>query len=247
MSQTSVIEASRNFVCIRLATYESKLETEILKSVYLGRSGELQNTTFGILSPDGRRKLVRSGRSPGFAFNDAQQMAAAMNRIAGEYAAQDSDKANDLPKMADVRLALNVAACDSQPLVVARATNREELRKVEQRLAALAWGDKFIGQFIYASTANSEDLASINGVDESSNILVVEPDQFGQKGKVLIQLGAEASDAKLAEGLSQAIAQYQDRSPESTRYHVQQGRRIGVNWDTLLPITDTSGPRRRRR
>ena len=121
------------------------------------------------------------------------------------------------------------------------------MQKLEQRLAALAWGDKFIGQFIYASTADSEEVASITGVVETSNILVVEPDQFGQKGTVLVQLSSAVSEAKLINGLSQAVTLYQKRSAPSRRSHVEQGKRLGINWETLLPITDPGRPGRNNR
>ena len=68
-----VVKASRNFVCIRVATYEDAEEAKYLKQVFRSRSGELENTVFGMFDPGGR-KLVRTGRSPGFAFRDAAEM-----------------------------------------------------------------------------------------------------------------------------------------------------------------------------
>ena len=60
-----VVAASREFVCIRPQTYESASEAEVLKWVYSDRDGTLRNTSFGILSSDGTRKLSATGRSPG--------------------------------------------------------------------------------------------------------------------------------------------------------------------------------------
>ena len=44
LSDKDVVEASRDFVCIRLATYENAEEAKILKSIFTGRSGALENT-----------------------------------------------------------------------------------------------------------------------------------------------------------------------------------------------------------
>ena len=61
-SDPLVIEASRKFVCARLATYEDKDEGAMLKSIYRGRSGELDNTVFTVLSHDGKSR-VEPGRT----------------------------------------------------------------------------------------------------------------------------------------------------------------------------------------
>ena len=48
LSDAAVIASSRKFVCIRLATYESESEAKILKSIFLGRSGDLENTSMPV-------------------------------------------------------------------------------------------------------------------------------------------------------------------------------------------------------
>src|SRR5437868_6008358 len=118
--QPEVITASRRFVCVRLTTYESKGEADFLQSLLRTRSGELENTVFTLLSPDGKRQLARASRSARQTFGDAGRMAATMNRIADEYAARPATGGPlpPLPQVANVRLAVNVAACDNQPLVV---------------------------------------------------------------------------------------------------------------------------------
>src|SRR5438132_10035446 len=85
LSQAPVIEASRHFVCVRLTTYENKEEGDFLKSFKVTRSGELENTVFTILSPDGKRQLARAARAARQTFGDAARMAETMNRLAGEH------------------------------------------------------------------------------------------------------------------------------------------------------------------
>src|SRR5262245_31890428 len=92
LSDASVVAASREWVCVRLLTYENAAEAEMLTSLFVGRSGQLENTTFALLAPDGKTKLSRAGRSPDFAFrggpgeSPAAEMASAMVEIAARYA-----------------------------------------------------------------------------------------------------------------------------------------------------------------
>src|SRR5436305_8036895 len=119
LSQAPVIDASRRFVCVRLTTYENREEGEFLKSFRVTRSGELENTVFTILSPDGKRQLARAARSARQTFGDAPRMAETMNRIAGEHEQKAVvGQPAQLPKVPNVRLAVNVASCDNRPLVV---------------------------------------------------------------------------------------------------------------------------------
>src|SRR5581483_3137143 len=85
LSQPPVIAAARDFVCVRLTTYEDPFEMAFMKSFDITRSGEVENTTFSILAPDGRTPLVRVSRSMKGTFKDAAAMAAAMGRIAQKY------------------------------------------------------------------------------------------------------------------------------------------------------------------
>ena len=63
LTTEEVIEASRNFVCIRCATYEDAEEAEFLRWVFTRRDS-LENTVFCMLSPDGKEKLIRADRGP---------------------------------------------------------------------------------------------------------------------------------------------------------------------------------------
>lgn len=245
LSKPEVIVASRDFVCVRLATYESKSEATLLKSVFRFRSGELENTVFAILSPDGKRQLIRSGRSPRFAFFGgedvaAKEMARSMNRIAGQFKAKGkpSSKPRPLPTLADMRLAVNVAACDNQPLVVAYSPKADERKQLEQRLAKLAWSDDFIGQFLYVSVSDAKAFQSL-GKDfrPQTGIYVIEPGTFGLKADVAVRVAASENDTKLRDGLSLAVITHQQRAKDMFR-HNSEGRRQGVNWKTQIPVTD---------
>ena len=238
LSDAKVIDESRKFVCIRLATYENKEEAALLKSIFTGRSGELENTTFAILSPDGKRQLVRSGRSPDFAFRSIGTMATTMRRISSQYRARGTDM--DLPVMSDVRLAINVASCDNQPLIVLRASTKDRLSELKKRMSKLAWSDEFIGQFLYVATTDSADLKAIRGLQASSEIIVVEPGHFGLEGDVLAQLKGGVSDEDLQDALNVSVVLHQ-RVDKQTVSHTRLGSQLGIQWKTALPVTDPGG------
>ena len=120
LADKEVIKASRNFVCIRLASYEDAGEAEFLKTVFVGRSGELENTVFVLLSPDTKTNLCRPGRGPHFAFPTPAKLAAEMDKIAARYSDNENVKNSNpaLPQLKNFRLGLNVSACDGVPLLL---------------------------------------------------------------------------------------------------------------------------------
>src|SRR5438132_4659794 len=85
LSQPDVVAASRSFVCVRLTSYEDPLETEFCRSLMVGRSGEVENTTFSILAPNGTTKLIRATRSTRQLFSDATDMATRLNEISARF------------------------------------------------------------------------------------------------------------------------------------------------------------------
>jgi len=239
LSQPEVIAASRQFVCVRLATYEDRDENAFLKTVTPTRSDEVENTVFTILSPDGKRQLVRGSRSARQTLGDAGQMARTMNRVAGDIGAKAATERPflELPLVPNLRLAVNVAACDNVPLVVLHAGTEKTRRVLEERLAALGWREPFLGRFVFVTVSDARELGAIEGSRTDAGILVVQPDRFGQKGAVLQQVGAEASPEALVKCLQEGAALYR-RVDKTFANHVRTGQQKGVFWETVLPVTD---------
>ncbi len=248
LSRPEVIAASRRFVCVRLTTYEDKDEGAFLKSFNVTRSGELENTVFTILSPDGKRTLVRASRSASHTFGESGRMAQTMERIAGEHETKKTtkDRLPELPKVRNVRLALDVAACDNQPLVVLFATDAAARKKLEERLTPLAWDNAFLGRFVYVLASDAKELSAVEGVKPGAGFLVIQPDRFGQKGQVLEQVSADASDADLAKVLKSGAAKH-EKVTKTFGSHVREGQRLGVFWETQIPVTDPMEARARER
>jgi hypothetical protein len=232
LSQPVVVAASRRFVCARLATYEDEAEGKFLKSLVRTRSGELENSVFAILGPDAKEQLVRPGRSMRSAYADAQAMADGMDRLADKY--QPKAEVSALPLVSDVRLALDVASADGQPLVVVVAKDAGKRKELEETVAKLAWSKGFVGRFVYAACGGGDDLAGVKGADAGAVLLVVQPDKFGLTGAVIAQT---ADAAKLAATLA-AGAKGFVREEKAFRTHVRDGQRDGVFWETKTPVSD---------
>src|SRR6185295_1143654 len=248
LSNESVVTASRRFTCVRLLTYESAEEADVLKSFFVGRSGQLENTTFALVAPDGKTKLARAGRSPDFAFRGgagktpAQEMAEAMDEIAArlEKTQTAESGASPLPVTKTVRLGLDVAACDGLPLVVVYGDDAAKRAALTERLALLAWNATFVGRFTYVVGA-AADVKPIEGATSKAGLLVVEPDEFGMAGTVLTQAPIDAAAAKITAALTEGLKRHH-ATAKDPRSHIEAGHRAGVHWETVIPDTDPGPP-----
>lgn len=252
LADQDVIAASRKFVCIRLATYENADENEVLKGVF-APGGVLQNTVFALMSPDGRTSLVRAGRSPAWAFGGQvgrgihQQppevigkMAQTMEAIALAYPGKDKPVGRvPLPYLADIKLALNVAAADRLPLVAVFG-NAAQRKQMEQQLEPMAWADEFLGRALYVPVTQLEEFKAITGLKTQAGYVVIQPDIFGLKGKVILEISLLSTAAQLKQALSKAVGRHQ---PSTLTYeqHRSQGAAAGQRWESKTPNTDGIG------
>src|SRR5262249_22490696 len=156
--------------------------------------------------PDGKKTLVRATRSTRQGFRDAADLAATMERVAKPFAVKD-EGAGPLPLVANVRLGVNVAACDNQPLVVVFGDDRDR-KALEAKVAALAWSKEWRGRFVYASAA-AKELTMIAGVEGDARVLVVAPEKFGRTGKVIGRAKADATSEALAKVFAEAMKKWQ--------------------------------------
>ncbi len=244
LSDAEVIKASRNFVCIRLATYEDASEAEFLKTVFVNRSGDLENTVFVLLSPDTKKDLCRAGRGPNFAFQTPKIMAEAMNKIAKTYPAEvpKDSSALKLPQMKNVRLGLNVSSCDGLPAVMCVAENKEQLAEMQSRLAGLAFSDELAGKFVFASTTDPAELNSVENYDGGPGFVLVQPDEFGLKGKLIKTLNSDATVEQLKAAMV-AYANEASKVKKRHNQHVRKGNQEGKEWETEIPVTDPNSIR----
>lgn len=249
LSNAGVVAASRGFVCIRLATYEDAAEAAFCKKLFTGRSGELENTVFAILSPE-QKPLVRSGRGPFFAFRNALHMATEMKLISADYrrpAAIDEAKTGMmLPLITKLDLALNVSACDSLPVAVVVAETEERAKKIAADFRDVAWQEEFAGQFNYAIAVNEKDRKLLNGLTLAEGVVLASPDEFGLASKVVEQIPANADKATQATKMRTAL-KVMPRRLKNYQQHIQLGIQLGVDWETAIPETDPQSVQARER
>lgn len=241
LSDPAVVAKSRDFVCVRLATYESATEAKVLNSFFQSRSGQLENTVFVVVGPDGNA-LTRGGRSPRESLGSAEEAPRRMAELAAKFPGT-APVGGVLPWLADLRRGMNVAACEIQPLVGVVARSEAAREKIEQALLPLAWSREFIGRYAYARAKDAAEAASfVDGKPEPEGVFVVQPDAFGQKGR-LLACAAGSDPAALKEALAQGLKKFVAEAKDSRR-HIDEGVRRGLNWKTEIPVTDPLAPKR---
>lgn len=236
LTKEPVIQASRSFICIRPLTYENEWESAYLKKV-LSRRGNLENTVFAIMDPKATSYLAQPSRMPYSTFPGSQDDASIMGRGMTSLAAKFAPVTSPLPIPfhTNLRYAMNVGACDRRPVVMLLGT--PEAKKVtEQALASLAWKDAFQGQFAYAKDDDTHHTKNLGPVPEKACLLVIQPDQYGVKGKILSS--ATANDpVSLTRCLSDGMQAFVPWSPNH-QSHLGFAVRNGIRWVPKVPVED---------
>lgn len=236
LSNQEVVSASRDFVCVRLISFEDSQEAALMKRLFGGRN--MVNTVFTLMDPAGKRALTRVGRSPSTAFGGAKAMAARMRQVAKQYPSRKTVKSVDLglPVLEDVRVALNVTECDAQQLVIVRGVGRK-VDAMRKALTELCWSDKFMGHFLYSESDADTDWAGIEGADKApkSGLLIVRSDKFGLTGKVVASVPSTKSKSSISSVLLAAMKSHRPKAVDTRRLR-REGIRNGVKWRAELPL-----------
>ena len=72
LSDQAVVEASRQFICVRLATYEDQGEADFLTSLYSFRGNVLKNSVFALL--DRQTRVGAHGESARVALRELRPL-----------------------------------------------------------------------------------------------------------------------------------------------------------------------------
>ena len=88
-------------------------------------------------------------------YGSPEKFTEALLEIGGKYEEQAKPIAA-LPTLANLRLALNVAAADLRPLVVVRAEDAEKREALVAQVAALAWSPDLLGRAHYLVLGEAE-------------------------------------------------------------------------------------------
>ena len=247
LSDKNVIEQSRNFVCIRLATFEDEAEAEFLKTIYMDR-GLLKNTVFGILSPDGKKKLTKTGRGPFFEYRGARDMANGMKKIAKKYDVKPSVVFTDtvLPFCKSLRLGLNIAAAEGRPLVVVSGEDQLQIDRISEGLVDKVWSEPLAGQFVYAAVTDPKDFDAFENLEPLTGTGIILPGQFGITGKIMAQFESDADPDVIENKLQEITKEFLSNALDH-RTHVNLGIDMDVDWQSEIPSTDDEANAAKRR
>jgi len=243
-----VVAASRDFVCIRLTSYESAEEAAFVTKL----QGNPVNTVFAILTPDALPALAMKGlgRGPGELFADTADMVKQMGEVAAKFAggsaATKADGQPALPITLDARLGLAVASADLQPLALVIAPDEKTRAALEAKLAVLAWSNDLRGRFTYASADSLRGL-KLDGHGESksdtlksgafkSGVLLIEPDVFGVEGKIVSAIYATDVDKMLSSAMHAASAKHV-RAAKSREQLKRLALANGIFFETGIPVS----------
>ena len=238
-----VVAASRDFVCIRLTSYESAEEAAFVTKL----QGNPVNTVFAILTPDALPALAMKGlgRGPGELFADTADMVKQMGEVAAKYAvgvaATKADGQPALPITLDARLGLAVASADLQPLALVIAPDEITRAALEAKLAVLAWSNDLRGRFTYASADSLAGL-KLDGHDAfksgafKSGVLLIEPDVFGVEGKIVSAIDANDVDKMLSDAMHAASAKHV-RAAKSREQLKRLALANGIFFETGIPVS----------
>lgn len=179
-------------------------------------------------------------------YKNSAAMAADLERVARQFPrrATKSEPHLAVPRMKSVRLGINVASCDGLPSVVVFGKGKKEVDQLNSKLSGVIWDEALAGKFIYASTTKFDDLKIVVGATRKTGVLVVEPDVYGMKGRLIKRIDASVSKQDLKRDLV-AVADTFIRRSKSHGLHVRNGRRAGKTWKTEVAVPDRVRSRRR--
>jgi len=208
-------------VCIRLATYEDRREADYLRAIFAGRGNTLENTVFLLMTPDGKTRLTPGGRTPDWVWEDASAMAQGMKAIAARY--RPGGEIRGVPCMATFRLSLNVAACDSLPLLAAVGAKGEDAAVAAKSLEAIAWAEGLRGRIAFAPPTSIADLAATGIRVDKPGIYFIEPETYGMTGTAKGSVALDAETDAVREFAKAQLGRFVV-PVKSERSHIGQGR-----------------------
>lgn len=241
-SQNDFIAATRDFVCVRLESYESEEHQKLVRSFL---RGAFANTAFCILAPDGETRLSRSGRGPssllgrrGGSAQDQDAVIEALNEIAADFREKGSRSMAVVPDFHSTRQALNVASGDQRLLLLTVAPEGSR-QQVSDTLQAVLNDEDVLGKFHHDfadKEADREWASLLKGAKTKAGYFVVRADAFGVQGEVLAELSLTSTASSLRKALQKANTTFALTEKRKVyRQHVRDGKRQGIHFENGMP------------
>lgn len=196
-------------------------------------NGRLANSIGVILAPDGKTKLSKSGRK--IEDSDLKKL----DTYSKKYPARGDVSQALIPDFAFFKMGLVTASSDQRLLIVI-VRKDSQVKQVQKNIAPVVWHKSIQGKFHFDIESDIKKYKDILGnLKGSSNetLLVIEPDAYGAKGKVLKQYSLKDSQVNLVKKLTEFYNDYAKTAKEkSYQDHVRQGKRAGVYLDLPMQL-----------
>lgn len=231
-SQKTFIDASKDFVCVRLGTYESEEHQTMVRSLL---NGTFQNTAFVVYAPDGKTKLTRSGRSPKHAFG--ADTVAEMETISEKFKVKGDTKDAVLQDFHSFKQSLNVASADQRLLLLTSAPTSKEKSALKE--VQTVFVDKEIQGRFHFDTLSKTDKdwrKTVTGEKADSGFFIVQSGTYGMEGKVLKELPINSSAEVIKKALLEANADFAESEVRKNyNEHVKEGFKEGIEFENTMP------------
>ena len=226
------IDASRQFVCVRPDTYENEENQRLVRSML---NGNLENTAFCILSPDGKQQLSQTGRG----LTRDVRNARGLDLFALQYRPQGETTDALTPDFDHFRMALNIASADTRLLVVVVAEETKQA-DIEKQMRQVAWHDDIVGRFHYDFVTDAGELVkplSLKDGEATEAIYFVRPGEFGVDGTVVQQLPLDSTPEQIISKLKSANESFA-KTAKQKKYgsHVEVGKSEGYFFEMQMPF-----------
>lgn len=222
---------SREFVCVRIDSYESEEHQKYVRTFLDGR---FENSAFCLLEPNGEDWLSRAGRGPEMVLG-RRSAPDRMAEVAALYPPTVDVKQAIVPDFHSVRQAMNVASADQRVLVLVHGSN-ESTQPLRESLRAVVSDERIIGRFHFDFDSGDEWKKSISRLKGNSGIALIRSGEFGLEGSVMHQLPLEADNSSVITALVAANKEFARTTAKKVYSdHVSKGRREGIYFEGAVP------------
>ena len=176
-------------------------------------------------------------------YKDIDSFASDLSSLARKFDSANRKEVSlieSLPLIPSLRLGLNIAACDSLPLVVVIEDDSDKQREKFLYLTHLSRNDSLAGQAHYVLLKDTKEIEDLKNYKEGNFVYVLKPDNFGVTGEVVAAFQDIKTLSVVALETAFNIAQAPKKSLSDSRQHVRKGKREGITWESQLPRADGS-------
>ncbi len=220
LSRREVIEASKEFVRVRLNTHEDKDDAVLMLKLGGVRAqmtkGRL-NVNFFLLDPTGEKVLFTQGDryQPDFMKEEGgvSGIVAKMEKVAKQYPGKAS-QAELVPWNKSLSGALVRAHADAEPLLLLIADGRGPSMVLEKAVSEVELLRRFRTDFFFVKLGLSSEEITTYKLPQAPGLLFLRPSRLGTEAVVM---NTKADPDDLAKSMADALAEFGKTFPKLSR------------------------------